>query len=216
MNVWAHKGNVALTLRVSVAGAYMSAIQVQKPALVLIDVQQGFLHPTHWGIQRSNPAFESNISKILSAFRQRKDPIFHVAHHSVDPASQLHPGNCPSQVDFLPFAAPLVGEPVFIKNVNSAFIGTQLEQAIRDAGITELFIAGLTTDHCVSTSTRMAANLHVVGENGKVYLVGDAVANWEKGKWDAETVHQVHLASLDGEFAEVVKTEEVVRALAVA
>lgn len=70
----------------------------------------------------------------------------------------------------------------------------------------------------------MAGNLHVtdrVGEDGRVVegdvvLVGDATAAWEKtgGKWDAETVHAVHLESL-GEFARVTSTRDVVAELQV-
>lgn len=184
-----------------------------KPGLVLIDNQVGFTHPTHWGTHRSNPSYEQNLAKLLSAFRQHQHPIFHVAHHSVSPTSPLNPTVNPSGAQFLPFATPLASEPVFIKSVNSSFIGTQLEQAIREAGIKELFIAGLTTDHCVSTTTRMAANLHVTGKEDKIFVVEDAVANWERGEWDTEVVHRVSLASLQGEFAGIVKTEDVVVAL---
>ena len=188
-------------------------VHLTQPALLLIDNQIGFLHPTYWGRQRSNPDYEKNLERLLAAFRRQGKPIFHVAHHSTTPESPLHPINNKPGVEFFQFVQPRESEPVFVKNVNSAFIGTQLERAIRDAGVTELVIAGLTTDHCVSTSTRMAANLYVTGENGKIYLLEDATATWAKGGWDAETVHQINLASLDDEFAEVVKTEVVVQAL---
>jgi isochorismate hydrolase len=48
---------------------------------------------------------------------------------------------------------------VFRKHVNSAFIGTGLEAYLQTQGIRDLVLVGLTTDHCVSTSARMAANL---------------------------------------------------------
>jgi nicotinamidase-related amidase len=126
-------------------------------------------------------------------------------------------------------------EPVMWKTVNSAFIGTELESYLRGKGIRQLVVAGITTDHCVSTSVRMAANLGVVDryldgkgpvvladgqqkdavdvEKGRIVLVGDATATWAKGGFDAETVHKVTLASLDGEFADVISTREVVEAL---
>ncbi|EXF75686.1 isochorismatase hydrolase [Colletotrichum fioriniae PJ7] len=205
-------------------------------ALVLIDIQEGFKHPTHWGSSRSTPEFESNVETLLATARKHNDAVkstpasqeqkhtvlvLHVHHHSLSPTSALHPshyleGSSTPSVAPLPFAAPLPSgsEPVFTKNFNSAFIGTELEATIRAAGIRQLIVVGLTTDHCVSTTVRMAANLQVLGEDGGVdgngvLLVRDAVATYEKGGFDAETVHAVNLASLDGEFAEVVGTEEV-------
>jgi hypothetical protein len=50
-------------------------------------------------------------------------------------------------------------------------------------------------------------------DKGRIVLVGDATATWAKGGFDAETVHKVTLASLDGEFADVISTREVVEAL---
>lgn len=187
-----------------------------RTALLLVDIQQGFSHPSHWGHTRSNPRFEENITKLLTAFRATSATIIHVAHHSLLPESLLHPTALNgTAVQFYAFAAPSAdnSEPVIVKNVNSAFIGTDLETLLRRKSIDALFIVGLTTDHCISTTTRMAANLGVVnsaGNKGRVVLIGDATATFERGGWDAETIHSVHLASLDGEFAEVLSTEAVV------
>ena len=71
---------------------------------------------------------------------------------SVEPDSPLRPelpGNA-----LKPEALPHPGEPLFQKSVNSAFIGTGLEQHLRSAGIAALVLAGLTTDHCVSSTAR--------------------------------------------------------------
>ena len=185
------------------------AMRLTAPVLLLIDNQVGLDRPA----PRSTPTYEENIPKLLSVFREHRYLVFHVAHHSVLPASKLNPQTNPGGEAFYPFAQPIEGEPVFVKHVNSAFIGTNLEEELRNVGVKELFIAGLTTDHCVSTSVRMAANLGVVGEGGTVYLIEDATGTWGKGGWDAETVHKVHVASLDDEFASIVKTEDVVQAV---
>jgi nicotinamidase-related amidase len=188
-------------------------------AFLLIDNQLGFDHKTHWGPSRSNPSYEANIQTLLQAFRTRVPPvlIIHVQHLSTSPSSPLHPSSPGSA--FSATSTPLPGEFVITKNVNSAFIGTDLEAVLREHEIWTLYIAGLTTDHCVSTTTRMAGNLHIthhVGEDGgivegEVVLVGDATAAWEKpgGEWDAETVQAVHLESL-AEFARIVTTKDVV------
>lgn len=100
------------------------------------------------------------------------------------------------------------------KSVNSAFIGTRLEDEIRASDIRRLVICGLTTDHCVSTTVRMAANLGVVDTRvnpGQILLVGDGTAAFNKGSYNADLVHQVHLASLDGEFCRVKTTKEILQ-----
>ena len=128
----------------------------------------------------------------------------------MEPGSLLRPGAPGCQ--FKPEAAPAEGEPVFKKTVNSAFIGTGLEAHLRDNGIEDVVIVGLTTDHCVSTTVRMAGNLGF-----KTFLVSDATATFNRkgpdGKeFTAEDIHAIHIASLDGEFCSVVTTDSLMGA----
>ncbi|GEM85036.1 cysteine hydrolase family protein [Meiothermus hypogaeus] len=177
---------------------------MSRTALLLIDIQQGLDDTAYFG-PRNNPLFERNVAALLEKFRQAGAPVLHVQHHSLRPTSPLRPGQ-PGH-DFKPEARPLEGEPVFAKTVNSAFIGTDLEAYLHREGIARLVVAGLTTDHCVSTTVRMAGNLGF-----EVWLVGDACATFAKqspeGMIPADEVHRVHLASLEGEFCTVVSTQE--------
>ncbi|GAC1649022.1 MAG: cysteine hydrolase family protein [Acidobacteriaceae bacterium] len=173
------------------------------PALLLIDVQQAFDDP-YWGT-RNNPHAERNIQELLSAWREHRLPVVHVKHNSVLPTSPLRPG-APGN-DHKAEAMPRPGEPVFEKTVNSAFIGTRLEAYLREQGIEELVIAGITTDHCVSTTTRMAANLGF-----SVELVGDACCTFDRkdelgNYYSADLMHRTALTSLNGEFARIVETK---------
>ena len=174
-------------------------------ALLVIDVQKGFDDP-YWG-KRNNPEAESNIALLISEWRREGLPIIHIQHCSSRSSSPLQagmPGN-----DFKDEAQPLPGEKRFTKSVNSAFIGTNLGEDLLESGISSLVIVGLTTDHCISTSTRMAANLGF-----DVTLVSDATAAFDREGPDghiysADEVHRVNLASLNKEFCEVVSTKDV-------
>ena len=178
-------------------------------ALVLIDVQDAFGDP-RWG-ERNNPDAEARMAELLAAWRRTGRPVIHVQHLSTDPDSPLAPGKPGTAIKAE--VAPAVGEPVFQKRVNSAFIGTDLERHLRGEGIDSLVIAGLTTDHCVSTTTRMAGNLGF-----RTWLVSDATATFAKrghdGNWyDAGLIHATALASLHGEFAEVVEARALLEGL---
>jgi nicotinamidase-related amidase len=137
--------------------------------------------------------------------------VWHVHHHSLEDGSPLNPDCSPEGFAPIALCAPIDGERRLSKHVNSCFIGTTLEAELRERGITTLVVCGLTTNHCVSTTTRMAGNLGF-----GTYLVGDACATFDRvgvdgRKWLAEDVHQCSLSDLHREFAWVVTTEEVIR-----
>ncbi len=178
-------------------------------ALVLIDIQTGFDHPV-WGV-RNNPDAEKNAARLLSAWRRSAQPICHVRHISTEPDSPLGPET--GGTDFKPDVAPVTGEPIFDKSVNSAFIGTGLQAHLERLGITSLVICGLTTPHCVSTTTRMAANLGF-----DVTLAHDACAANADTGWNADlapldptTIHTTAVSHLHGEFAQARETAEILK-----
>jgi nicotinamidase-related amidase len=183
----------------------LGIIRSERPALILVDIQKGFEDIAYWGGQRNNPDAELRAGELLKIWRNNGLPIFHVQHCSTTPGSPL--GETYAGNQFNELVAPMGGEPIIKKSVNSAFIGTDLQAQLDDAGITTLVIVGLTTDHCISTTTRMAGNLGY-----KTFLVADATATFNKKGLDgqyypAELIHETALASLNSEFATVVTTD---------
>ncbi len=183
-----------------------------KSALLLIDIQKGLKEEAYYGGNRNNPGAEANARRILDQWRKLNLPLFHVQHSSPNTESPLHaskPGFALQEV-----VQPRPGEPVLVKNVNSAFIGTNLKEQLDQLEIKTLVIVGLTTNHCVLTTVRMAGNYGY-----ETILIADATATFDRTgingeRYDAETIHQISLASLNDEFATVVDTEDLLDTIA--
>ena len=176
------------------------------PALIIIDMQKGMADEAYYGGNRNNKNAEKNAAHILKKWRELKWPIFHVRHSSPNIESPLHaskPGH-----EIMDEVKPISGEPVLIKNVNSAFIGTDLKERLDKAKIKKVVIIGMTTNHCVSSTVRMADNYGY-----ETILISDATAAFDGigingEKYSSEIVHQITLANLKDEFAEIMNTED--------
>lgn len=182
----------------------------QPPALIVIDVQQGFADPG-WGA-RNNPDCESNILRLLRAWRAQGGPVVLVRHDSASPESPLRPGQ--------PGNALMDGvdgphDLLVTKSVNSAFYGEpDLQLWLESSGIRDVVICGITTNHCCETTARMAGNLGF-----DVTFVLDATHTFDRVGPDgvvvrAEELARATAANLHGEFATVRSTHEVVARLA--
>ena len=173
-------------------------------ALLIIDVQDGLDEPRLG--RRNKPHAEQNMARLLAAWRAAGRPIFHVQHMSTEPNSPLRPelpGNAIKRI-----VAPQGDEPVIRKTVNCAFVGTDLAQRLAAAAVTGVVIVGLTTEHCVSATARMAGDLGFA-----TTVVADATACHDRTGFDgvyypAEIIHSVSLVSLQDEFATIVSTDQ--------
>lgn len=179
-------------------------------ALVVIDVQQGFFDPS-WG-RSANLECEDNIRALLAAWRSSEDPVVLVRHDSVNPGSPLRAGQTGND-----FMTGIDGphDLLVVKSVNSAFYGNpDLDAWLRERGITELVIAGITTNHCCETTARMAGNLGY-----RVSFVLDATRTFDRMGPDghvvkAEELMRTTATNLHSEFADVTSTARVLATFA--
>ena len=177
------------------------------PALVIVDVQRGFADP-RWGV-RNNPDCERNIEALLQAWRDRGRPVVFVRHDSTEPGSPLAPGTEGNEL--MEFMA---GEPDLLvtKSVNSSFHGApSLQEWLDGEGIRELYVCGITTNHCCETTARVGGNLGY-----DVRFVLDATHTFDREAPDgslvsADELMRVTATNLHGEFATVVSTAEALR-----
>jgi nicotinamidase-related amidase len=168
---------------------------------LLIDVQVGVDVLSHWGGptgRRNNPDAESKMLQLLDAWRAAKLQVAFTRHDSREAASPLK-FSLPTGAQ-KPGFEPVAGEIVVEKDVNSGFIGTDLEVQLRRAGISRLVIVGFFTNFCVETTTRMAGNLGF-----DTYLVEDCCSASNRvgpdgTDRDPELVHAMTVANLHGEF----------------
>ena len=178
----------------------------KNPALILVDVQKAFLEKDYPGINRNNHDAEFICGNILSKWRELKLPIIHVRHSSTNPDSKLHkskPG-----FEFNDYVKPLDNEVVITKKVNSAFIGTKLDNILYNMNINTLVFVGMTTNHCISSSVRMSGNLGF-----KTYLISDSTACYDTmgmdGKMiDCNIICESSLANLNKEFATIINSNK--------
>jgi len=178
-------------------------IRRMDPALVVVDVQRGFDDAGYWGA-RNNPACEDNIAALIAHARDRRWPLVYVRHDSTEEQSPLrpdHPGNA--------FKDVVTGEPDVLvsKHTNSCFYGEpDLHGWLQDRGIEQLVLCGITTNHCCETTARMAGNLGY-----DVHFVLDATHTFDRGDLTADQLAHATATNLDGEFATVVTTAEMLQ-----
>jgi nicotinamidase-related amidase len=181
-------------------------LDLARNVLLPIDVQMGFDDPS-WP-PRWNGDMESNGRALLAHWRAAGAPIVHVRHDSVQEGSSLAPGLWGNE--FREGFAPLAGEPIVSKSVNSAFIGTDLDLRLRRLGAERIVVFGISTDMCVWTTIRTGANM-----GWKMVLVADAcdcfdLPDGDGGTIPARAIQAAHVATLAAEFCEVMTTAEAI------
>jgi nicotinamidase-related amidase len=188
----------------------MTSLSLPRNALLMvIDLQKAIDDP-RWG-RRNNPGCEKVVAALLTAWRARHMPILHIRHDSEEPGSTYRPGQ-PGH-EFKPETAPRPGETVLGKRTNSAFIGTGLEERLRKDGCDTLVVTGVITNNSVEATVRMAGNLGF-----DTYVVADGCFTVDKRDLagelhPAERVHALALANMQGEYATVVESKDVLAAL---
>lgn len=172
-----------MTTRIIDAEPEPVSIQLEKTALVVIDMQRDFLERGGFGESLGN-----DVSLLVSAVapcralldRARRSRVL-VVHaregHRPDlsdaPPAKIQRGAPSTRIGdpgpmgrilvrgepghaIIPELSPLPGEPVVDKPGKGAFYATDLQSILQNRGIESLIVCGVTTEVCVHTTVREA------------------------------------------------------------
>jgi nicotinamidase-related amidase len=159
------------------------SVDLDRAALVIIDMQRDFLEPGGFGAALGNDVSRLQAAvgpcrQVLGAARHRAMLIVHTREgHRPDlsdaPRHKVERGHPANRIgargpmgrilvrgepghDIIPELYPLKDEPVIDKPGKGAFYQTDLELMLRNRGIDTLFVCGVTTEVCVNTTVREA------------------------------------------------------------
>ena len=154
-------------------------------ALMVIDMQRDFVEPGGFGASLGNDVTRltgivPQIGRLLAAFRSHGMTVIHTKEaHRPDlsdcPPAKRRRGDAEIAIgeqgpmgrilisgepgnDIVPELYPVAGERVIEKPGKGAFYATNLGSILDEAGITHLVFAGVTTEVCVQTTMREAAD----------------------------------------------------------
>jgi len=176
-----------------------------KQALLIVDVQREYFPGGKLALYRPEEAL-AQAQKALRLFRERQWPVFFIRHvGSKKDASLFLTGT--TGVELHPALVPREGETVLDKHFPSSFLETGLREKLVSLNVRRLVICGMMTHMCIDTTVRAAQ-----GEGFPVTLLEDACTGiplrWGGTLVPYPTVHAVMMASVDGAFATVRKTDD--------
>ncbi|CAN5893871.1 hypothetical protein BH11PSE12_BH11PSE12_13000 [soil metagenome] len=152
------------------------------------------------------------LISALAAFRRLQLTVIHIQHIATHAGASFFLPETEG-VTIHQSVAPLSGETVITKHYPDSFRQTVSLDHLRQHQISQLMIAGMMTHMCIDTSTRAACDLEF-----SVQLAHDACATkaltFNGLETSAMPVHNAYMAGLNGSFAEVLSTQQILAGLA--
>lgn len=122
---------------------------MQKTALIIIDMQKGLVKDNPYKQQK----VIANIKKLRKGAREQKLEVLYVCHDG-GKGDELEKGTKGFEIveDLKPDAL----ETVIVKEKNSAFYETNLDEYLKEKEITDLIICGMQTEFCIDATVKSA------------------------------------------------------------
>lgn len=141
-------------------------LDVPAAALIVVDMQNAFIHPDGPIYMPAGAAIADAVAAVANAFRAAGRPVFYT-RHAEDPAggnagmmAVWWEGSSPKEgtweAAIFEGLAPQTGDVVIPKIRYDAFVATDLELRLREAGVKDLAITGVMTNLCCESTARDA------------------------------------------------------------
>ena len=189
------------------AGGQLNEMDWSNCAIVMIDFQNEYVDGA-MPLGDAGSKAAKNARLLLDKARNKKIPIFHIAHHGQDNDKIFDPLS--SKVDIIDSLQPVNSEKTIVKMHPNAFYDTELQALITSAGKQQIIFAGFMSHMCVSSSVRAAFDLGF-----ESFVCHDACATRDLPSVTgqvitASTVHDSAMAALQDRFAALVATDQLV------
>lgn len=184
-------------------------LNIEKSALLVIDMQKFFLDPVSPTFTCGGIAILNNIKQLIESFRKAGSPVIYTCHvhhpFGIDAGimkwwweGMCKEGTEESKVhDEL---TPNPNEKIIYKHRYSAFYNTDLETILRCQGIEDIVITGIMTNMCCESTARDAYY-----RDYRVFFTADATGSIN------EEMHTASLLNLAFGFAYITRTEEIIK-----
>ena len=171
-----------------------------KRALLVVDMQNDYFPGGKMELVRVEEAAE-NVGRLLALFRDKKLPIFHIQHVSINPGATFFlPDTDGVKIHHL--VAPKEGEVVIEKHFPNSFRETVLLEELQNQSIQEVVVCGAMSHMCIDTTVRAGFDLGL-----SCVVVADACATRDLTYGDqiieAAQVQGAYMAALGAVFAKV-------------
>ena len=169
-----------------------------RPAVLVIDVQQSFLHAPYWR-EDDLPVFRERVVALIEGATARGWPVVRILHEDGDAHFTADSGLV-RPMDWVPGHHDVV----FKKHVHNAFTGTGLEAWLRRRGIGRVVVAGIRSEQCCETTTRVASDLGFsVDYVTEATLTFPMIHAASGRRYDVQDIKQRTELVLDGRFARI-------------
>jgi nicotinamidase-related amidase len=180
-------------------------------ALILVDIQNDYFPGGKMALEGIDAA-GVNAARLLSRFREKRRPVFHIRHLAVQPGATFFLPDTPG-AEIHPSVVPMPGETVVVKHFPNSFRETTLLDQLKKAKVASVAVGGAMSHMCIDATVRAACDLGF-----QCRVAHDACATraltFGQETVPAMKVHAAFMAALSAAYTQVLSTEEVIRKIA--